>query len=69
MNFHDKDHPAWKILSELVGYIPAFIMMLLTTNKWDGEYLVVAAVIVGVGANKWRQAVKEAIKVTDNTGE
>lgn len=63
MSISDHDHPLWGILESIVSYIPAAFCMLLTTNKWDGEYLVIGALLAGKGGHMlWKNMQKAKVE-------
>ena len=41
----DKNWP--DVVSEILEYVPVVIVLLLITNKWDGEWIVLASLFAG----------------------
>lgn len=54
------DHPVWEILKDLVSYVPALFCLLLITNNFDSEWLVVAALVAGAGGKALVQNLRKA---------
>lgn len=49
MKLPEPNHPIWKLLADVISYIPAVFALLLITNSWDSEWLVIAALAAGAG--------------------
>ncbi len=46
------------VARDLVSYIPALVVLLLITNSWDQEWLVLGALAMGAGGKAYVEQLK-----------